>query len=165
MITFKYDVQLKESIAAQYLHLRPRPWVAVVGILFQILFVAALASSWFRHRGFNSTDCLALFLILWTLLYFFAVLPFRARKVFKQNRFRLHETEGRIDESGISFKSDLGESHIPWDHFVKWKESRRLILLYPIDTQFLVLPKRCLGGVGGTADVLGLIGRGIKKKA
>ncbi len=164
MVTFKLQTTLKEFIAAHYLHLRPRRAFGIPGSILLVLFLAVLLKEWCRPGGFDAADGFATFFAVWMLLYFVAFLPYRARKTFMQNKFRLHESEGQIDESGLHFRSDLGESHLPWDHFIKWKESKRLLILYPVDTQFLILAKRCLGSAEAVAEALSIIGKGIKKK-
>ena len=39
-----------------------------------------------------------------------------------------------------------GQSAIPWNHILKWREDRHLFLLYPNDILFLfyMIPKRCV---------------------
>lgn len=164
MIKFDQEIKLQEFIAAQYLHLRPRSFLGVLGSILFVLFFVVLIKRWCRPGGLDGADGFFIFFVVWTLLYFAAVLPYRVRKTFMQNKFRLHKAEWRIDDAGLHCRSDLGESHLPWDHFIKWKENRRLIILYLVDNQFLILAKRCLGSADAVADARDIIGKGIGKK-
>ncbi len=91
------------------------------------------------------------FAVLYLGIYFFVVIPWRTNRSYRQNRFLDHKDEYRIDETGIHTKSDLGTSDMPWDHFHKWKESKRLLLLYPTDTMYLLFPRRLFDAEGWEA--------------
>jgi len=167
MITYISDITLSEFIAAHYLHNRPsaRPVFIVLGTILLALIGVCQVLMWVHPHEFKTRDIYFSVFIGVIILYYVVVLPYGARKTFKQNKFLHHKGEGQLDDDGFHGKSDLGESHIPWDHFVKWKENERLICLYITDTQFLIIPKRCLGAESNIAEARILIGSKISRKA
>ena len=142
MIAIRQEIRPEDYRRAVYLHLRPRPVFAVAGILMLALAVLALVLMIRSHPPWDPITlvlpgCLAYFAV-----FFFVALPWQATRHFRQNRFLAHATEYRIDETGLHAQSDLGTTEIPWDHLHKWKENRRLILLYPTDATYFLFPRR-----------------------
>jgi hypothetical protein len=142
VIKIKYSLDYNEHLAAQYLHLRPRPVLKIVSVVIILLFVIVFALVWSGPRELKTMDYLVPGFVIYMLLYYFAFLPYRIKKIFRQNKFRAHENEMEIDVDGIHNKSDLGQDRLPWDHFLKWKENKKMILLYIVETQYLVFPRR-----------------------
>lgn len=69
-------------------------------------------------------------------------LPWKARRMFGQQK-SLHETyELEWDEQGLSVHGRLAQSTTPWDAYLKKKENERIVLLYQSDLLFQMLPKR-----------------------
>ncbi len=146
-INYSQNIQWRDYLASQYLHLRPRPAFKRAGIILIVLYTVVVVWLFCELKaGSRLGPFLATFLALWTLFYilfyFFVLLPYQARKTFNQNKFLHHQIAMRIDETGIHSKSDLGESHIPWDHIAKWKENDKLFLLYIADRQFFIFSKK-----------------------
>jgi len=141
MIEIRQKIKLKDYLAAQYLHLRPPRPLKWLGIVMILILFALLAYKLSLPSELEKEDYFVTALVIWTLAYFIAYLPYRASKTFKQNKLLHHEPEGKIDELGLHFSSDIGDSNIPWDHILKWKENNKLILLYPSDAQFILFPK------------------------
>jgi len=142
------QLTMAEFLRAQYLHLRPRPWVAIVGgvILGASLFVIGL--SWAlrsSERGIPSSAVVLLGVLLYLAILFFGYLPWRFRRLFTQQKglhgsFRLEFADG-----GVSASTAHGQAQCPWSHIHKWKEGRHLLLLYFSDAMFAIVPKRCFG--------------------
>ena len=126
------------------------PLVALVAAgLFHINPTALLGRALLTSLGLGAASAVLAFVVVWPLaslavlaVYCFGVIPWRATKHFKQNRFLAHAAEFRIDETGLHVRSDLGASDIPWDHLHKWKENKRLILLYPTDAMYYLFSRR-----------------------
>jgi hypothetical protein len=166
MITYKLDPTLREFIAAHYLHHRPslRPIFKVLGVTLLLIFIMVFVMRWLYPSRFDTSDFVLVIFIGLLILQYGVILPLRVKKSYYQNKFHQHETNSQLDDAGIHIKSDLGENHIPWDHFIKWKENKSLIIIYITDLQFLVIPKRCLGSAATVNEVLLLIGNKINKK-
>lgn len=142
MIAIRQEIRPEDYRRAVYLHLRPRPVFVVAGLL--ILALAALGSV---HRICSAdTRAPSTFVPLASLaflaVYFFVAVPWRATKHCKQNRFLSHAAECRIDETGLQTRSDLGATEIPWDHLYRWKENKKLALLYVTDAMYFIFPRR-----------------------
>ena len=142
MITIRQDVRPEDCRRAVYLHLRPRPGYGVAGTLILSLAALGAVQKIFSPDPWTSSTFVPLASLAFLAVFFFVVLPWQATRHFKQNRFLTHATEYRIDEAGLLVQSDLGTTKIPWDHLHKWKENRRLILLYPTDAAYFLFPRR-----------------------
>jgi hypothetical protein len=69
-------------------------------------------------------------------------IPWRARRVFRQQK-TLHRTcELSWDSNGLHAKDGNGEYRHLWSDFVRWREGERLIVLNLSDAMFLMVPKR-----------------------
>jgi hypothetical protein len=168
VITVRQAIKAEDYRHAVFLHLRPRPvfgiaagFVPALGLFALGLFaLAAMLCSpdrWSLHT-FGLLGCL-----LFIGLHFCVLIPRRATKSFNQNRFLKHDAECRIDESGLHMQSDLlGTSEIPWDHLHKWKESKRMVLLYPTDDFYFIIPRRNFSS-DGWEELRSLAARKLKK--
>lgn len=107
--------------AAAALFVLPRAWpaVAVAGVLGGVIgWLICYALSW--------------------LFY----LPWKARRLFVQQK-SLHETyELAWDDEGLSMCGRLGQGRTPWDAYLKKKENEAIVLLYQSDLLFQMLPLR-----------------------
>ncbi|OWJ63840.1 YcxB family protein [Inquilinus limosus] len=75
-------------------------------------------------------------------------LPQNARRMYRQQK-SLHETLAvEWSEDGMSWDGQTGYTRIPWNHYVKWCEDHRLLLLYHSDRLHQMLPKRVLPPAG-----------------
>ena len=142
MITIRQDIRPEDCRRAAFLHLRPRPILGAAGILMLALAVLALVLKIHSPNPWNSSAVVLAGSLICFAVYFLVVTPWQATRQFKQNRFLAHAAEFRIDETGLHVRSDLGASDIPWDHLHKWKENKRLILLYPTDAMYYLFSRR-----------------------
>src|ERR1700728_373910 len=72
-------------------------------------------------------------LFLWRIL---------ATRYFKRNPSLQKEYRGQLDEDGVKYWAQDMHSKSGWSTFVRWQESKDLILLYPATGIFNMLPKR-----------------------
>lgn len=134
-----------DLIAAQRLHLRPRPVLRVVGIvLLALACVAAVAM--FVGPVAADTPSVVKWALLASIAYFpilFAVLiPYRARRSFRQRKDLQRETSFAASEDGIHLQGENMQGTKPWSDYLKWKEGKRTFLVYLSDNMFHVVPKR-----------------------
>jgi hypothetical protein len=75
-------------------------------------------------------------------------------RVFTQQKDLSAPFEMTLTDQEFSMRNEFGESHLPWDSFVKWKEDKEMLLLYRSDVMFQMLPKRLLHSDGELGYVL-----------
>jgi hypothetical protein len=85
---------------------------------------------------------LVVFIASAAALYRYALLPWRVKKIFQQQKELSMPYEIEITDAGLNITNELGNSLRPWKNFSKWKESKELFLLYHSDVMFTILPKR-----------------------
>lgn len=124
-------VRESDYICSQYLHLRPHPLLAVLGLLMLALFVWVLivSPSWVM-AGVTA------YIVLWPLVF----IPWRAKRTFKQYKALSEPVSVEVRDDGLFFRRNSGEGLVPWSHIVKWRKSNRLILLYPASNIFHLIP-------------------------
>lgn len=148
----KTQIQLLwgDYLAASYLNLRPRPLFATLGALLLLLGVWAAARDLSRAGG--GRDAL---IILAAFAYlgasFFVYLPLKIRRIYRQQRSLQVASELDFGGQGITVTSEMGLARLAWDDFVKWKENRRLIVLYTSDVMMHIYPRRCFTDEGWAA--------------
>jgi len=84
----------------------------------------------------------------------FVVVPRQLTRVFTQQKDLSAPFEMTLTDQEFSMRNEFGESHLPWDSFVKWKEDKEMLLLYRSDVMFQMLPKRLLHSDGELGYVL-----------
>ncbi len=131
--------QLKEVdyVAAQFLHLRPRPVFAVIGLILLCLAICAIVyvhSFWF------------LFGLIYLVVFFAVIIPFKAKRTFRQYKVMSEPVTMEVLEGGLFFKRTNGEGLVPWSHIVKWKNNKKLAILYPAGNLFYMVPNHFFAG-------------------
>ncbi len=125
--------QLKEVdyVAAQFLHLRPKRVFAVIGLFLLCLVVWAMVfaqSYWF------------LLVLIYLAVFFAFIIPFKAKRNFRQYKVLSEPLTMEVREDGLFFKRTNGEGLVPWSHIVKWKNNKKLAILYPARNLFYMVP-------------------------
>jgi hypothetical protein len=87
------------------------------------------------------------------------VVPRQLTRVFTQQKDLSAPFEMTLTDQEFSVRNEFGESHLPWDSFVKWKEDKEMLLLYRSDVMFHMLPKRLLRSDSDLGYVLGRLRR------
>jgi hypothetical protein len=122
---------LADYMAAQRLHLKPRPMFAIVGAILVLVALGTmfLAPSW--ELGIALAVLAGMF---------FVHLPLKARRTFKQFKALSEPMAIEIREAGLFFKSTNGEGLVPWSHITRWRRSNTMMLLYPASGFFYMVP-------------------------
>ena len=97
------------------------------------------------------TAVAAIALILLTLRQL--VLPrLVVRRQFKEQRNLKGEYTVTWGERGFAVRGDTGMSDLAWEHYFRWRENARVILLYQSRHAYQAVPKRLLPS--GAADFI-----------
>jgi len=133
-------LQPNDYVRAQFLNLRPRPVYKVVGV---ILLAAAIWAGWysFSQGDIELLDYLFVAAILFLILNFAVYLPWKTRRIYKQQKAMQRELTYRFDESGVFASNENGQSTTPWEDYLKWKQNDHMILLYLSDCLYHMIPK------------------------
>jgi YcxB-like protein len=70
-------------------------------------------------------------------------LPYRARRLFAQHKALHKPIEFEWDHEALSCRTESESGRTPWLDYARRREDRRVILLYPSDVIFQVIPRRC----------------------
>jgi hypothetical protein len=127
------ELQQTDYVRAQFLHMRPRRSFAAIGVLLLLLFAVA------AFLGDGTLPLVALLAFLGAL--FFVYIPWRARRAFRQYKALSEPIKVTIQDEGLHFEREHGSGLLPWAQIRKWKGSNQLILLYPADHIFHLLPR------------------------
>jgi hypothetical protein len=134
----------QDHVSAQWIHLRPRRWIAALGI--GLIALAAWAF-WFAFLGRHSADIgtrdwIAVGCVLYLALQFAVLLPRKWRKTFQQQKALREDTTFSVGDAGLEVKTASGHWTSPWDHYIAWREGKSAFLLYVSGSAFQPLPKR-----------------------
>jgi hypothetical protein len=72
----------------------------------------------------------------------YVYVPWRARRIFDQQKSLHRAYSVSWDDSGLSLIDETGQSNIRWSDFIKYRGSHELVLLYQSDVMFNMLPKK-----------------------
>ena len=75
-------------------------------------------------------------------LSYLVVLPYRTRKIFRQQKTLQRPYDIRLSEEVLESVSEDGRVKMPWKNFHKYKMSKEMILVYQSDAIFHMFPKR-----------------------
>jgi hypothetical protein len=129
----------RDVLAAQWLHIKPRPTYTVVGI---VLLAAAVWALWF---SFSIPDLYGNGWLLIGSLAFIAALglwlPYSTVRTYRQRRGMQRQLRMVPSDAGLLAENETGQATVPWSDFLKWKEGNRAFLLYVSDDMFHVVPR------------------------
>lgn len=132
-----------DYVAASMLHsrwTRKRIWTSAAATAIG-LALAAVGNHWLLVAG----SALAGGAIGGAVAYEVArrlFLPWRARRLFAQQRSLQRPVQFTWDAEGLSWSSANGSGRTPWSDYVKWRQNEHILLLYHSDALFQMLPKR-----------------------
>jgi hypothetical protein len=134
----------EEHTAAQWLHLKPRPAVVVVGFALAFVTLVALGLSFFGSYSYQTQIARwALLAFLGYLIFHWAfLLPTRWKRIYRQQKSLGTPYRLEITEEGITGTTENMQGTNPWSDYVRWKEGNGVFLLYWSDALFQVIPLR-----------------------
>ncbi|MCF6262717.1 MAG: YcxB family protein [Xanthomonadales bacterium] len=135
-----YKLSELENVQAMQLHGRGARNTLIILIFIGIILILAAIFTEYKIIATGSVvgGVSGYFLVL------FCLIPFNAKKQYKQNRALRNEITMEITEQGVNFKSESGESKLKWSDIHKWKSSGEIYLLYITSNMFHMVPSRAL---------------------
>lgn len=142
-----------DYIAAQFLNRKSR----ASAVIFAIGVGAVLAvAAWGWWYGFRRETFVLLGALLGGVfggplcqrLY----IPWKARRVFHQQKSFQRSFEFAWNEDGIEAKNDFGHNRFPWSDILRWREDKRLFVLTLSDAACLMVPKRMFPADAAVAE-------------
>jgi hypothetical protein len=147
----KAQLEWTDYMKAQLLHMQPTGAARIVGygLLAFAGFAFLVVLFLFISQQFPlELFLLILFIIALALFYRYGLLPWRVRRIFRQQRELSMPYEVEVTEAGLNVSNELGNALRPWQDFTKWKENQELLLLYHSDMMFTILPRRFFEEMG-----------------
>ncbi|QSX32473.1 YcxB family protein [Shewanella avicenniae] len=115
--------------------------------------VLALVGTFTEHKALGFGGAVGGLIGYFSVL--FLLIPFNAKKQFRQNRALRAEITMLLLEQGINFKSESGESNLQWSDIHKWKYGKGIYLLYITSNMFHMVPSRALSNEAEFSKLLG----------
>lgn len=140
------QVQLSAAdyLEAVRLGIKPRPALAVVGVVLVVLALFPLA--WVAQRLFHGqvrwNEVVMVLALGWTAVWYWLYIPWQVNKLFRQQRSLQEPYTVSLEQEGLRFRTSNGEALLPWKYLLRWRESRSIFCLYQSDALVHVLPKR-----------------------
>ena len=163
MIQIKGQYELADFKKAHALHARRgrlATWglYYVIGVMAFVTVAGGVLAIMGRFPWSNvliSALVLGLFVIVR-----FVLMPRQLKRIFTQQKDLSAPFEMTLTDQEFAMRNEFGESHLPWDSFVKWREDKEMLLLYRSDVIFHMVPKRLLRGDGELGYVLDRLEQG-----
>jgi len=146
MIIAKLEEQ--DYLGAQRLHHRWSRQKAMVAILLIILAGVLCCLLWWQGIRSVAGGIVGGLIggIIAGSITRYVYVPWKARRVFRQQKSFQREFTLSWDADGVHSKDANGEYSSGWSDFIRWRENERLFLLYLSDIQFYMIPKRAFSG-------------------
>ncbi|WP_445145238.1 YcxB family protein [Dyella sp. Tek66A03] len=137
-------IAVEDLMAAQWVHVRPRRSLAVIGILLLGLVVFAMATSFLVRRQSltDPTTWILPGILAYLAFTAFVWVPRKVRRSYSQRKDFQHEISMMVTSAGVAARTEQGNSVKPWSDYLKWKEGKSVFLLYLSDQLFQIVPKR-----------------------
>lgn len=135
----------EDYLAGVRLNMRPRKAWAIAGIaLLAVMAAGAAILLWKVVVGEGDwLDLIFPAAVAWLALWYWAFIPRQVRKLYSQQRSLQEPFDAAFDTAGMRVNNERGDAMLPWTDVHKWRESKRLFLIYQSDALFHLLPKRC----------------------
>jgi len=145
-----YKLTEPEVVKAMQLHGRGtnKSLVALSIIGFILLLLGVFTD--YKAIGFGGA--IGGFIGYFAVLYL--LIPFNAKRQYKQHRALRDEIHMTLSEQGIDFKSEFGESRLQWSDIHKWKNGKGMYLLYITSNMFHMVPSRALSAENELSELL-----------
>ena len=119
-------------------------WTVRFGAGFAILVLATGAILFIlepHSAAFHNLIPLYVVFILWILIVWAS--PYlSARSQFRGSPSAKVPITLDVNDSGLQFHSQHGDSKVVWSAYVKWLEERTIFALFPTPKIYIVIPKR-----------------------
>jgi hypothetical protein len=139
-IEITFTLTEKDHLRAQWLHMRPRLVFKVLLVLLLLLVAGALL---FLRTGDpleETGPLLTIGVAGGFLLFCYALLPLKWRRLYRNNAFLRREQTFSFDEEALQARSSSGEGRMKWEDLHKWKEGKEVLLIYPAPNLMYVIP-------------------------
>jgi hypothetical protein len=145
MLSILCQLTADDYVKAQYLHLRPSPWVKYLVLGLVGLGLAVLVSGALSPFLLTNLLIAALPILFFGVIYGFILLvivPSKTRRVFAQQKSLQAQYEIVISPDTIETTSEQGTSRMAITDFYKYKVGQDLVLLYQSQALFHMFPRR-----------------------
>jgi hypothetical protein len=140
----------EDYLSANRLHLLSR-WRYVAVILVACVVVIGVFPNVHARMSVSellsaSGNELAIFAVILAVAYLavnFVTLPRTTRGIFDRQKSLQRPYEMSWDDSGMTAVGENGTNSAPWSDFLKWREHKRVFVIYMSDAMFWMVPKRC----------------------
>lgn len=135
-----YTLTEAEVIKAMQFHCRGSNKTLIVLAVISIALILLGVFTEYKAIGFGSaiSGLISYFSLL------FILVPFNAKRQYKQLRALRTETSVSVSAQGFNSKSESGESNLQWRDIHHWKYGKGVFLLYLTSNMFLIVPSRAL---------------------
>jgi len=155
-----YLLTPEDYIRARRLSMRPRPWLRIVGYIVVALFIAFIV--WqgydvFAHGKRQGDFWMIVGIAAYLLTAYFLLLPWRTRRLFRQQKTLQHPIELELTENHFSGSSSHGTFKMAWSDFHKWKKNDHVILIYQSAALMHMIPLRAFQSPTDIATLVSIL--------
>ncbi len=140
-MTHTLTVTEGDVVCAQRLHATPKTSLSVFLVVVAVIIVVGTYAGGLLSAGAAIGGMVGM--LGWLAILFFIIIPYRAKRIFRQQKSLHLNHKFWWDNEMVFFQSEDSEGKIRWADFTKVKENRKMLLLYHSDTLFNLVPKHC----------------------
>ncbi|WP_336986330.1 YcxB family protein [Altererythrobacter aquiaggeris] len=145
--TIRFRITEQDVVRATKLGAARKLPIPVLPLILIGLAVALFAMRWDRMEESAIGTALApalLALIVVVVLVQYLIIPWNARRHYRQSASLKDEITAQWDAKRIEIKGEHGSLKFDWSDFHRWSEDQAIILLYHSEQAFNAVPKSAL---------------------
>jgi hypothetical protein len=141
---YTVEISCDDLLAGKYLSVRPRLGEKIwQGFILVALMVTWAFGLYELSQGKVSFMCWMSPLVFFGVgVFLFIFLPWLTKRQYKQHKLLHKPFEIEFTEQSIFSSSEYGNGSIPWTDFVKWRENKKMFLVYQSSSLMHIIPKR-----------------------
>ncbi len=139
-----FKLEYEDYLQAQKLHMKMKQHGSIlIPIMIGLTFIWFIFAYMIRGDNFSLGVILLVEVAVGLYLFYrYLYLPWSLRRQYNQQKSLQLACSYELVEDGIRVSNEFGNYLTPWDHFRKYREDKKLMMLYKTDLVFMLFPKR-----------------------
>jgi len=151
-ILMNCSFKLSEAEVVRAMQLHGKGTLKTLAALSSLLVVLLLVGIFTSYKGIGFSGAIGGIAGYYASLYL--LIPFHAKRQYRQRRGIRNEIFMSTSGHGINFKGESGESKLLWSDIHKWKVGKGIYLLYVSSNMYHMVPCRALSNENELSTLL-----------
>ncbi len=139
----KLNIQLTENDYIKFNYWYSRVTLLAFNVSYSILITLLVILTFLVPKN-APINILLIVILIGFLMYFYAAIYFRSKKIFASDAFLHREQAYEITPDAITVSSERSHAIIKWDEIYQFIESKEYLYIFIAKNKAFLLPKRVI---------------------